>query len=99
MEVQPMFNVLITADETAWESEQRMSMLAGRFLEYSGDEGASISVNDPDSLRVLERAHSILMYEAGVSGSTSDIVRVGHMRDIRVRDRKISFRFAESGRI
>ncbi|MCH8151882.1 MAG: TIR domain-containing protein [Planctomycetes bacterium] len=94
-----MFNMLITADETAWESDQRMGMMASRFGEYSGDEIETISVSNPESLKALERVQSLLMYEDCVGGPSADVVRVGQMRDIRVRSGEVTFRFTESGRI
>jgi hypothetical protein len=94
-----MFNVLISADETAWESDQRMGMQTGRFLEHSGDESESISVAKPETLRALERVQSLLLYENGVRSPGSEFIRVGQMRDIRAGGGQVTFRFAETGRI
>ena len=94
-----MFNVLVAADGIAWESEQRLEMRAERFLEYSGDESENISIEKPKSLTALERIQSLLLYEVGASGKTAGIIRLGQMRDIRVVDGKVTFRFAETGRI
>lgn len=94
-----MFNVLISADETAWESEQRMGMQAGRFLEHSGDESEGISLDNAESLKSLEHVQSLLLYEDGVNGPRSGFVRVGQMRDIRAKGGKVTFRFNESARI
>jgi len=77
-----------------------MTMLLERFLEHSGDEAEDISVADPSTLKPLERAMALLMYEIGVDGPRGEIVRVGQLRDIRIRNhRELSFRFIESGRI
>ena len=94
-----MFNVLIDSNGTAWESNDRMGMPADRFLEYSGDEGEGISVSNPDSVRILERIHSVLLYEKGALDAGQNIVRIGQMRSIRVGGGRITFRFAEAGRI
>lgn len=94
-----MFNILISGDGTAWESDQRMGMSADRFLEHSGDESESISLKDPEGFRVLERIQSLLLYEKGTLGLGENIVRIGQMRSIRVVPGRITFRFAEAGRI
>ncbi len=94
-----MFNLLVSGVESAWESGQRMSMEASRFGEHSGDEFEAISLNDPESLKKLEQAQSLLMYEDILRGPHADVVRVGQMRRIRVSGRDVTFRFAESGRI
>src|SRR5437868_9596384 len=72
-----MFNLLVTSDETAWETDQFMRILADRFREYSGSEAVGLTVNDVDSLRALERVDSILLYESG--GTNESVVRFGHL--------------------
>jgi hypothetical protein len=94
-----MFNVLISADETAWESDHRMAMMTERFLESSGDESEFISRERPETLKALERVQSLLLYEDGVCGPGAGFVRVGQLRDIRITGWKMTFRFAEMGRI
>ncbi len=74
-------------------------MSAGRFGEYSGDEYEGISIKNRESLKRLEQVQTLLMYEYGVEGPNTDVVRVGQMRDIRVSGGEISFRFTETGRI
>jgi hypothetical protein len=91
-----MFNVLISADGTAWESSGRMTMSSERMLEHSGTESGTISLDDPTTLGVLERVTSLLLYEEGAS---ADTVRVGQLRDIRVGRMQITFQFSETGRI
>lgn len=93
-----MFNLLISASSTAWESDQRMGMPASRFGEYSGDEYEGISTNQA-SLKRLEQVQTLLMYESGVESPNADVVRIGQMRDIRVSGGEITFRFTETGRI
>lgn len=94
-----MFNVLVSADETEWESGQRMSMLKSRFTEYSGDEAVGIDLSEPSSLDVLERVRTLLLYENGVGEPNGHIVRVGRMRSIQIEHSVVSFRFVEEGRI
>jgi hypothetical protein len=53
-----MFNLLVSASSTAWESDQRMGMSASRFGEYSGDEYEGISVKNQESLKRLARTGS-----------------------------------------
>ena len=94
-----MFNLLITADEHAWESDQRLSMQISRFKERSGDEAASLSLDRPEALKKLEASQSLLMYEVVVTNPHADVVRVGQMRDVRLDSGNITFRFTETGRI
>ncbi len=94
-----MFNLLISGDDTAWESGPRMRISADRFGEYSGDEFDAISLTNPKSLKALERVHTLLMYESGVSSPGGDVVRVGQVRDIRSKSGDVTFRFVESGRL
>jgi len=76
-----------------------MSMLTSRFLEYSGDESEGIALGKPETLRVLERVQSLLLYETGTLGPNGDVVRLGQMHGIRVGGSRITFRFAETGRL
>ena len=78
-----MFNLLVSASSTAWESDQRMGMSASRFGEYSGDEYVGISVKNQESLKRLEQVPTLLMYEDRTEGLNADVVRVGQMRGIR----------------
>ena len=94
-----MFNLLISGNSADWESDQRLGMSGSRFLECSGDECSGISLKDLNSLKRLERIHSLLMYEDGCDGPNADVVRIGQVRDIRFTGTGITFRFAESGRI
>jgi hypothetical protein len=91
-----MFNVLISADGTAWESSGRMTILSERALEHSGAESEAISLDEPATFKALERVTSLLLYEDGAS---ADTVRVGQLRDIRVGRTRITFRFSETGRL
>lgn len=99
-----MWNLIMSAGDTAWENDQRLEMMRSRFGEYSGDEYAAVDLANPESRRFLEQVHTVLMYEAGTDDPPGEIVRVGHLRDIRadlngqpLRD--ITFRFKEVGRI
>jgi hypothetical protein len=94
-----MFNILISANGKAWESEGRMEMDAGRFLEYSETEAKDLSADDPKTLKKLERVTSLLIYENIVKARSRSIVRVGQIHDIQSEGTRISFRFAEVGRI
>ncbi len=94
-----MFNVLISANSTAWESDGRLEFDATRFLEASETEAKEISAADPKTLKCLERITTILLYENVVTKRSRSIVRVGQMHDVQSDGTKITFRFAESGRI
>jgi TIR domain len=94
-----MFSVLISASGTAWETDQLMRMLASRFKEYSeGHEASSVTLDTPDTLKLLEEAPALLMYETNTEGPNADVIRYGHVRDIRVAGNELVFRFAEEGR-
>lgn len=94
-----MFNLLVSAFDTAWESDQRMGMDASRVGEYSGDEYEGISTKDQASLKRLEQVQTLLMYEYGTDGPNAEVVRVGQMRDVRKSGGEITFRFIETGRV
>jgi len=94
-----MFNLLVAGHFGAWEGRNRMVMSLDRFGEYSGDEFEDISISQPESLKLLEQAQTLLMYEIGVQDPGSEFVRVGQMRDIKVAKGQISFRFTETGQI
>lgn len=94
-----MFNVLISANETAWETDQLMRMDCSRFKEHSdGRESKIITLGNPDSLSLLEEVPSLLMYESGTTGANSNIVRYGFVRDILVTGDNLAFHFAEEAR-
>ncbi len=92
-----MFNLLISANVTAWETDQLMRIPAGRFKEYSGSESEPIAAENPASLKRLEEVPSFLLYERGTEGSTADTVRYGFLRDIKLLNRELQFRFSEEG--
>src|SRR5438128_2672407 len=93
-----MFNVLVSGSRTAGETDQLMRMDVDRFREYSdGIEAASISSDKPETLRLLESISTLLMYERGTDGPNANVVRCGHLRDIRVAGKKLAFRFVEKG--
>lgn len=94
-----MFNIVVSSDGTSWETDQLMRLLAERFTEYSGSEGASFSVDDPASLASLEGVPTLLMYEWGVEGPNADLVRYGFVSDVKKSADKVVFRFEEHGHI
>jgi len=94
-----MFNVLISADDTAWETDQLMRMDVSRFKEYTdGSEAKSVSLSKPDTLKLLEAVPALLMYERGTEGPNTDTARYGRLSEIRVAGRELVFRFREDGR-
>ncbi|MCL6324726.1 MULTISPECIES: toll/interleukin-1 receptor domain-containing protein [Pectobacterium] len=93
-----MFNILISANKTAWEAESWMQISKERFKEYSGYECEDISLENPSDLKSLEKLQTFLLYENGVENESKKI-RVGHMRDIKIRGPNVCFRFSENGYI
>ena len=71
-----MFNILVSGDGLAWETEHTMTMDATRFKELSGAEADSVSVDRPESLAALEAADTLLLYEKYATGPNVEVVRV-----------------------
>lgn len=92
-----MFNLLITGQKTAWETDQLMRMDVGRFKEHSGVESRSISLESPDTLQALAECESLLAYEWSRDEPYAQVVRVGYIRDIKTDSDHIVFRFQEEG--
>jgi|GEM_PF-6266888 len=94
-----MFNVLVSGNGTAWETDQLMRMEVDRFKQYSdGIEAVSVMLENSDTLKLLEEAPTLLMYERGTEGPSADEVRYGYLRGIRVAGKELVFRFSEIGR-
>jgi hypothetical protein len=92
-----MFNILIHAGETAWETDQLMRMDVGRFKDYGGYSGSDaddISSDKLATLKSLEGIDTLLMYE---TGSKVDLVRYGCLRSIKVVGKQLVFKFEEKG--
>lgn len=99
-EKQKMFNLLVANDGMAWETDQLMRIRADRFNnEYCGTESQNISLDNAQSLRRLEGIDSLLMYETGTRGPNPDVVRYGHVHEIRRSGSDVTFRFDERGRL
>lgn len=94
-----MFNIVVSANKTAWETDQLMRLAADRFTEHSGHEAESISIGSPISLKRLEAVPTLLMYERCTEGENSDLVRYGFPKDLRQADGKLIFRFEEHGHL
>ncbi|HXM32893.1 MAG TPA: toll/interleukin-1 receptor domain-containing protein [Chthoniobacterales bacterium] len=93
-----MFNILISANPTAWETDDVMRMELDRFKEYSdGPEAKSISP-DHFGLVSLEGIPTLLMYERGTESVNADIVRYGYLHDINPAGKMLEFQFDERGR-
>lgn len=95
-----MFNVLVSANDTAWETDQLMRMPTDRFKEHTVAAGLpkTISLRRPQSVKRLEGIPSLLLYESCVGAPNGDIVRYGTIHDLRVVAGELVFRFAEDGR-
>jgi hypothetical protein len=93
-----MFNLIVSFNSTAWETDQLMRMDADRFQEYSGSEAASVSWKKPITLLALEGIPTLLMYERGSKGPNTETARYGKLSDIRVSGAELVFMFREEGR-
>ena len=76
-----MFNLLVSGVAGAWEGSH-LNMDLDRFNTFSGKFGELIDPNDPASLRQLEGAPALVMYELGVEGPNAKVVRYGRLRNI-----------------
>lgn len=76
-----MFNLLVSGVAGAWEGVH-LDMDLDRFKEYSGKYGEIIDPYDPASLRQLNGAPALVMYEIGVDGPNAKIVRHGRLRNV-----------------
>jgi hypothetical protein len=95
-----MFSILISANGTSWETDQLMRSDVDRFKEQSGSESSSVSLEDPVSLKSLEKEPALLMYESGTKdGPNPDLVRYGFARNIRQVGREVVFHFEEHGHL
>jgi hypothetical protein len=92
-----MFNLLISGNPTAWETDQLMRMDLDRFKEHSGRDGDAITADNPRSLKMLEEIPSLLLYERGLEGPAADRARYGFLRDIKLVKREFQFRLSEEG--
>ncbi len=95
-----VFSLLVSADPTAWETDQLMRVDTERFKDYSpGPEASPISLEKPESLKVLEEEPALLMYERGVQGCNADVVRYGFVQNLKTVRKELVFRFAEAGKL
>jgi hypothetical protein len=77
-----------------------MRMELGRFKSFSpGSEAGSVTVENPESLKLLETAPALLMYERRTECANSEVVRYGQIRSVQVVRKELVFRFAEAGRL
>ncbi len=87
-----MFSLIIYGNGEMWSEPQPWSIDASRFLEYSCEE-AMESFKNRMNLEVLEQFPTIVTGEWG--GNTSQVVRVGLVRNVRSTGREIRFSFEE----
>ena len=93
-----MFNVVVCGGGTSWETDQLMRFRGDRLHDgRSGSEGASISLKKPETLKALEGIRTLLMYEN--IREFPNVVRLGHVFDVRVVGTDMVFRFVEEGRL
>jgi len=93
-----MFNILTHFNETAWETDQLMRMDVDRFKEHSGSESEAVSAGKPETLKLLEKIDTLLMYESGSSSPQVNVVRYGYLHGIKVVGKELVFKFEEKGK-
>ena len=80
-ETRGMFNLLVSGVAGTWEGTH-LDMDLDRFNTYSGKHGKIVDADDPASLRQLNGAPVLVMYELGVEGPNADVVRHGRLRNV-----------------
>lgn len=76
-----MFNLLVSGVAGAWEGAH-LDMDIDRFNTHSGKYGKIVRADDPSSLRQLNGAPALVMYELGVEGQNADFVRHGRLKNV-----------------
>lgn len=94
-----MFNLVVSGNGTSWETDQLMRFPVERFTQYDGHEAGAVSLDVPSTLTPLEAVPTLLMYERGVIGPNSELVRYGFATEIRRSGNQVVFRFAEHGHL
>ena len=94
-----MFNVIVSSDTTAWETDQFMRIPADRFkADSNGPEAIPIKSDDPATLKRLDGTPTLLFYEQCIRGRAAGIIRYGTVRDVRRDGAWVVFRFDQKGR-
>jgi hypothetical protein len=96
-----MFNIIVTSDTTAWETDQVMRMDGDRFMESGSSEGpeaARVRSGLPESLSLLENTPTLLFYEQSDRMPAADVIRFGKVRNVHRDGSSIGFLFTEEGR-
>jgi hypothetical protein len=94
-----MFSLIVSGDNTAWETDGVMRIDKTRFKEYSDAEAGAISLADPVSLKLLEKTPTLLMYELHGGDPQGDVVRIGTVRNVQPSRSDILFEFVEHGQL
>ncbi|MBL9192878.1 MAG: toll/interleukin-1 receptor domain-containing protein [Opitutaceae bacterium] len=96
-----MFNIIVSSDTTAWETDQVMRMDGDRFMESGSSEGpeaARVRSGLPASLSMLENTPTLLFYEQCDKEPPADVIRFGKVRNVHRDGSSIGFLFTEEGR-
>jgi hypothetical protein len=91
-----MFNIIVTSDTTAWETDQVMRMDGDRFMESGSSEGpeaARVRSGLPESLSLLENTPTLLFYEQSDRMPAADVIRFGKVRNVHRDGSSIGFLF------
>jgi hypothetical protein len=94
-----MFNVIVSSDTKAWETDQLMRIRSDRFKEDSvGPEADQIQLSKPATLARLEHIPTLLFYEQSIREPAADAIRYGTVSGVHHDGSSIVFRFREEGR-
>jgi TIR domain len=96
-----MFNVIVSSNTTAWETDQLMRITADRFMERGSSdnpEAARVSLKSPASLALVEGIPTLLFYEQCDPDPAADVIRYGTVHGVRRDGSDVVFRFTEEGR-
>ncbi len=92
-----MFSLIISGQAASWETDSLMRMDVSRFGEHSDAAWTKACLDDEVMRKELESFPTLLFYESGLEGPGAKTVRYGYVRELRVVDQQIVFRFQEQG--
>jgi hypothetical protein len=93
-----MFSILVNGNREAWETDHLMRMDQSRFKLYSDSEHESIVLEKRETLKGLQTAPALLIYEDWLYETgklPAATVRYGFLKNIRLLHSHVFFNFLE----
>jgi len=91
-----MFSLIVTLQADAWERPQPFTFGISRFGEYSDAPWGEVGDGAHEQLATLNGTDALLVYERGVIEPHGELVRIGHLVDVRLEEGDVRFKFAEA---